>query len=40
MTIGQEKDYSLSWEAKGVPFLVADTCMQGYNGLDVLDTFL
>lgn len=37
MNIGQEKDYTLSWEANGISFLVADVCMQGYNGTDVLD---
>jgi phosphohistidine swiveling domain-containing protein len=37
MTIGKERDYRLSFEAHGISSLVADVCMQGYNGIDVLD---
>jgi hypothetical protein len=37
MDIGKSTDYILSFQAKGIPFLMSDLFARGYDGVDVLD---
>ena len=39
MYVGKSTDYVLSFQVKGVPFLMSDLFARGYDGVDVLDTW-